>query len=203
MHKPLFARRFCMMAGGITVMGFAIALFDLTGFGTDPFTACTMALAGAVGIAFPLMSLVLNCAVFCIMLVWARERIGPGTFFNWFGVAPLTAFFAGALRALGLAPRSFPARFVLLAAALAVLGLAVSLYQSADLGTSPYDSTSLVLAARGPVPYFWCRIATDAVCTGTALVLGGVVGLGTALAALATGPFVSFFDRHVSRRLLS
>ena len=200
--KNISPRRFVMMVGGIVTMGLAIALFNLTRFGTDPYTAFTMALAGQVGIPFPVVSLLLNCAVFAVMLLWGRRRIGAGTFVNWAGVGPLTTLFSDLIGAMWAVPRAVLPRLVLMLAALALLGLAVSLYQTADLGNSPYDSTSLILAEKLPVPYFWCRIFTDAVCTAGAFAMGGVVGVGTLLSALGTGPFVAFFDVHVSRRLL-
>ena len=34
-----------------------------------------------------------------------------------------------------------------------------------------------------------------------AFLLGGIVGIGTLVCALGLGPFISFFDRHISRRL--
>ena len=82
-----------------------------------------------------------------------------------------------------------------------VLSLATSLYQTADLGVSPYDSVSIILAERTPIPYFWCRIFTDSFCTAVTFLLGGTLGSGTLVCALGLGPFIAFFTRHVARRL--
>ena len=82
---------------------------------------------------------------------------------------------------------------------LPVVSLGVSLYQSSELGASPYDSLALILDDRFPkIPYFWCRIAVDGTSTLLAWLLGGVVGWGTLACALGLGPFVHFFNRHVS-----
>ena len=80
-----------------------------------------------------------------------------------------------------------------------VVSLGVSLYQSSELGASPYDSLALILDDRFPkIPYFWCRIAVDGTSTLLAWLLGGVVGWGTLACALGLGPFVHFFNQHVS-----
>lgn len=73
--------------------------------------------------------------------------------------------------------------------ALPFVSLGVSLYQSSELGASPYDSLALTLDDRLPkIPYFWCRIAVDGTSTLLAFLLGGIVGWGTLACAFALGP---------------
>ena len=62
-----------------------------------------------------------------------------------------------------------------MAAGVLVLSLSASLYQTADLGIAPYDALSIIMADRLPLPYFWCRILTDSLCTVAAFLLGGKV----------------------------
>ena len=61
---------------------------------------------------------------------------------------------------------------------------------------------SLLLARKLPVPYFWCRIFTDGVCVVLAFLLGGLIGLGTLVCALALGPFVAFFTRYAAEAMV-
>ena len=76
------------------------------------------------------------------------------------------------------------------------------MYQTADTGIAPYDALSIILSRRqSKVPYFWCRIATDSICAIAAALLGGVIGIGTLICALGLGPFITFFDRLISRKL--
>lgn len=83
-----------------------------------------------------------------------------------------------------------------------VLSFACAMYQTADLGIAPYDSISLIMDERLPMPYFWCRIITDLLCTLLAVVFGGIVGLGTLFCAFGLGLFISFFSKRVVRRML-
>ena len=83
-----------------------------------------------------------------------------------------------------------------------ILSFSCALYQTADVGIAPYDALSLLLARKLPVPYFWCRIFTDGVCVGVAFLLGGLIGLGTLVCALALGPFVAFFTRYAAQAMV-
>ena len=87
-------------------------------------------------------------------------------------------------------------------AAVLVTALGASLYQTADLGIAPYDYLSLGLRDYTPYPYFGCRIFTDALSALLCWLLGGLVGLGTLICASRLGPFIQFFDRTFSQKVL-
>ena len=87
-------------------------------------------------------------------------------------------------------------------AAVLVTALDASLYQTADLGIAPYDYLSLGLRDYTPCPYFGCRIFTDALSALLCWLLGGLVGLGTLICAFCLGPFIQFFDRTFSQKVL-
>ena len=53
-----------------------------------------------------------------------------------------------------------------------------------------------------PCPYFGCRIFTDALSALLCWLLGGLVGLGTLICAFCLGPFIQFFDRTFSQKVL-
>ena len=53
-----------------------------------------------------------------------------------------------------------------------------------------------------PVPYFGCRVFTDALCALLCWLLCGLVGIGTLICAFCLGPFIQFFNGLVSERVL-
>lgn len=199
--KNTFLRRFLVMCGGILIMGLGVALFKLSLMGNDPATALPIAVSDRIGFSFAGTMLLVNGLWFLMELLFGRRYIGAGTFVTWIGLGYLTTMYADLITAVFGAPEGFLARLLFMAAGVLVLSLAASLYQTADLGVSPYDSLSLMLSRRLPIPYFWCRIFTDSACTVGALLLGGIVGVGTLVCSLGLGPFISFFNRHVSQRL--
>jgi uncharacterized membrane protein YczE len=83
-----------------------------------------------------------------------------------------------------------------------VTGFGVSMYQTPNVGVSPYDSLSIIMTKRIPkISYFWNRIFTDAVCALVCFLAGGIVGLGTLVSALGLGPVIDFFNVHFTRKL--
>ena len=178
--------------------GVGIGLFKVSLMGNDPSTALGIAVGDWMGIDFSVTLIAMNCLYFVIELLFARDMVGIGTVVNWFLVGPIASFFEKLFLGAWGQPQGFPQKLLLLGAGVLILSFSCALYQTADVGISPYDSLSLLLARKLPIQYFWCRIFTDAVCVGAAFLLGGLIGLGTLVCALALGPFVAFFTRRAA-----
>lgn len=200
MQKGLL-RRFLVMCLGILIMGLGVCLFKISLMGNDPSSAMVMAIGDKIGLDFSIMLIIMNTIFFIVELIFGRKYIGIGTFVNWFGVGILTSFYTGLITSRWTVPDGFLPRLVIMMAGVLVLSLSASLYQTADLGIAPYDCLSIVMQDRLPIPYFWCRIFTDAACAAICWMLGGIVGLGTLICALGLGPFIHFFNKHVSEKL--
>ena len=81
--------------------------------------------------------------------------------------------------------------------------LAVAPNLSASLpGLSIIDATGFILDERSKIPYKWCRVITDVICTAIGFAFGGPVGIGTVVTAFFMGPVVTFFNTRVSEKLL-
>ena len=96
-------------------------------------------------------------------------------------------------------------RFIFMVAGVIVLSFAASLYQTADLGISPYDSIAIIISNKFKIKFFWARIITDSICVIISFALGGItlgiLGIGSFICALGMGPIVHFFHTKVSRKL--
>ena len=112
-------------------------------------------------------------------------------------------FFNGLWPLLFPVPDTMLLRVVTVLVGVIVTSFGVSLYQTPNAGVAPYDSISLITAKSRPlIPYFWHRIATDAVCAVICFLAGGIIGLGTLVSAFGLGPIVHFFNVHVAGRLV-
>ena len=196
-----YIRRVFVMCFAIFLMGLGVALFKISLMGNDPSSALVMAIAAKIGLSFSLMLILINGLYFLIELFFGRKYIGAGTFINWIFVGIFADFFVARIEHFFTIPDAFPGRLVIMAAGILILSLAASMYQTADVGIAPYDCLSIILHDRLPIPYFWCRIFTDSVCTLGAFLFGGIVGLGTLICAVGLGPFIQFFNVHVSEKL--
>ena len=194
-------RRIAVLCFGILIMGLGVALFKISLMGNDPSSAMAMAIADRLGVDFAVVLLVAQLIFFLIQLLFGRRYIGIGTFINWFFVGTLASLYGRGIALFWDGPTGLlPQLFTMLAGVL-VLSLSASLYQTADLGIAPYDCMSILMDDHLPLPYFWCRIITDAACAAIAFLFGGIVGLGTLVCAVGLGPFIHFFNRHVSEKL--
>ena len=201
LQKPT-ARRVVGMVVGIVIIALGIALFKQSHLGNDSISALNMQLAELFGISLGKQNLCTNILFFVLEFWFGRKYIGLGTFVNGICIGYLvTAFYNPIHAGFGDAP-SLAVQLVWVALAVPVTALGASLYQTADLGIAPYDYLSMGLRDHTPFPYFGCRVFTDALCAFLCWVLGGLVGLGTLICAFCLGPFIQFFDRTISQKIL-
>ena len=202
MKNSHFTRRIVVMIIGIFIMSFGLILFKLSLMGNGPSTSMVIAIADKIGVDFGAVMVVANCLFFAAEWMWGKKLIGVGTFVNWLLVGPLASLYERGIRSVWNVPESFMPRLFLMAGGILVLSLAGALYQTSDVGISPYDSLSIIISRKSGRQYFWCRILTDGISVLIAYLLGGIVGIGTLVCAFGLGPFVQFFSHHIARPLI-
>lgn len=218
--KDMFAqhnmvKRVVMTVISIIVMGFGIALFNVSGFGVDPFTSMNMNISSTLGIGYGTYQLIVNAVIIVFVVIVAhRGLIGVGTVINMVGVGYTCEFFSGLI-----APHissSLAVRICLLAAGIIVLCFSCSLFFVSNIGVGPYDSLSFMLSQFTHIHYKWLRVMTDIaviiiglVVSGglTSLLKGDIsgvknIGIGTIITAFMMGPLVNFFSKHITSKIL-
>lgn len=218
--KDMFAqhnmvKRVVMTVISIIVMGFGIALFNVSGFGVDPFTSMNMNISSTLGIGYGTYQLIVNAVIIVFVVIVAhRGLIGVGTVINMVGVGYACEFFSGLI-----APHisnSLAVRICLLAAGIIVLCFSCSLFFVSNIGVGPYDSLSFMLSQFTHIHYKWLRVMTDIaviiiglVVSGglTSLLKGDIsgvknIGIGTIITAFMMGPLVNFFSKHITSKIL-
>lgn len=172
---------------GLTLFGTSIALLVRAGLGAAPWDVLHVALAGRTGISVGVVLIVMSVLV---LLLWVplRQHPGIGTLANavWVGIA--------ADASLAVIP---PARGHGLGVALAMMiggvllnALASALYIGAQLGPGPRDGLMTGLHRRTGLPVGPVRIGVEVVVLASGWALGGPLGAGTLVYALAIGPLV-------------
>lgn len=175
---------------GLFAYGLAIALILRAGLGASPWDVLAQGLARTFGISFGTATIAVSAAV---LLPWVplRQRLGWGTIAN----AALVGVFAD----MGLAwippATDLPVwgvacQMLFLAAGLALLALASALYIGAGLGPGPRDGLMTGLVARTGWPVWAVRSGIEASATALGWLLGGTVGVGTAVFAASIGSLV-------------
>lgn len=197
--KDLGKRIFWMVLGNV-VIALGVCLFKLSLMGTDPSMSFAIGLGVVTGLDMAVTWIILNSIFFVMVFIFGRDLIGIGTVFNWFGIGILSNLWTKLLSAF-ITFSDDTASFIVLLLGVVFLSLGISIYQKTKLGVAPYDALAIILSRRFHKPYFWCRVATDAVCVTGALLCHGAVGWGTVFAAFGMGPIISLFDKNVTDKL--
>ncbi|MFD4528941.1 YitT family protein [Streptomyces sp. NPDC058470] len=183
-------RRLVQLYAGLALYGASSALLVESGLGLEPWNVLHQGLAELTGLTIGMVSIFVGAAV---LLLWIplRQRPGLGTVSNVFvvGIA-----MDGSLTLLPDA-HILAVRIPLLVAGIVLNGAATGLYLSARLGPGPRDGLMTGLHQLTGRSIRLMRTAIEGAVVVTGFALGGTVGVGTALYAVAIGPLAQFFLR--------
>ncbi len=174
--------RMTLLLGGLFLYGLSDGLLVLAGLGLDPWDVLHQGLSRSLGLQVGTWTIAVGALV---LLCWIplRQRPGLGTLCN----VVVIGLVINLTLAVVPAPRPLPLRVVTLLVAVLLNGVATGAYIGAGLGPGPRDGLSTGIAARGlSLRLVRTVIELSVLLLGWAL--GGTVGVGTVLYALAIGP---------------
>ncbi len=178
-------RRLAQLALGLALYGVTLAMMIRATLGNAPWDVLHQGMAIhlpiSIGTAVIVMSLV-------VLLFWIplRELPGLGTIANTF----LVGLTADLTLSLLDAPESSWERGLLMAGGVVLNALATALYIGSQFGPGPRDGLMTGLHRRTGVSIRLVRTGLEVTVVAIGWLLGGVVGLGTVLYAIAIGPLV-------------
>ncbi|MGC4950582.1 YczE/YyaS/YitT family protein [Streptomyces sp. DT224] len=170
--------------------GASSALLVVAGLGLEPWGVLHQGLAERTGISIGVVSIIIGAIV---LLLWIpmRQRPGLGTVSNVFAVGiAMDGTLALVPEAHGLVTRAG-----VMVAGIVLNGVATGLYISARFGPGPRDGLMTGLHRRTGRSIRLVRTAIESAVVVTGFLLGGSLGVGTVLYALAIGPLAQVFLR--------
>uniref|UniRef100_A0AAU1LM53 Membrane protein YczE n=1 Tax=Streptomyces sp. NBC_00148 TaxID=2903626 RepID=A0AAU1LM53_9ACTN len=183
-------RRLIHLYVGLALYGASSALLVRAGLGLEPWGVLHQGLAERTGISIGVVSIIVGAVV---LLLWIpiRQRPGLGTVSNVFAVGIAMD------GTLALVPdvHGLGAQVPLMAAGIVLNGVATGLYISARFGPGPRDGLMTGLNRLTGRSIRLVRTAIEVAVVVTGFLLGGSLGAGTVLYALAIGPLAQFFLR--------
>lgn len=183
-------RRLIHLYAGLALYGASSALLVRAGLGLEPWGVLHQGLAERTGISIGVVSIIVGAVV---LLLWIpiRQRPGLGTVSNVFAVG----IAMDATLALVPDVHGLGAQIPLMAAGIVLNGVATGLYISARFGPGPRDGLMTGLNRLTGRSIRLVRTAIEVAVVVTGFLLGGSLGAGTVLYALAIGPLAQFFLR--------
>ncbi len=181
-------RRLLQLYIGLVLYGVSLAMMVRGDVGLAPWDVLHSGLTQHVPITIGQAVVVMS---FVVLLLWIplREKPGLGTISN----ALVVGFSADATLALLDTPDSLALRVALMLGGVALCGLASALYIGAQLGRGPRDGLMTGLSRRTGLSLRLVRTSLEVTVVVIGLLLGGAMGLGTVLYALAIGPLTQWW----------
>ncbi len=176
-------RRLVQLLVGLFLYGVSLALMVLGAIGLAPWDVLHSGFARHVPVTLGQAVVLFS---FVVLLLWIplREKPGLATVLN----ALLVGLSADATLAVLDPPAAMWARVALMVGGVVLCALATALYIGAQLGRGPRDGLMTGLHRRTGLSLRLVRTAIEGTVVLLGLLLGGVLGVGTVVYALAIGP---------------
>ncbi|MEC5191995.1 MULTISPECIES: membrane protein YczE [unclassified Arthrobacter] len=181
----MMTRRLFQLFVGLAMYGISLAMFIRAGLGLDPWDVFHQGLAVKTGLSIGTVVVIVS---FLVLLLWIplRQWPGVGTLCN----AVLVGVFADVGLAVIPGISHLGGQAGMLAGAIVLNGIASACYLGARLGPGARDGLMTGLARRTGWSVRTSRTGIEIVVLAAGWLLGGSVGIGTVLYALAIGPLV-------------
>ncbi|MFP3579896.1 hypothetical protein SB659_09975 [Arthrobacter sp. SIMBA_036] len=178
-------RRLTQLLIGLAMYGISLAMFIRAGLGLDPWDVFHQGISQKTGFS---IGVVVIAVSFVVLLLWIplRQMPGIGTIAN--------AVLVGVFADLGLwaipAFSHLGGQIAMLAGAVILNGIASACYIGARLGPGARDGLMTGLVRRTGWSVRLVRTGIEVAVLAIGWLLGGSVGVGTVVYALAIGPIV-------------
>ena len=190
----LSIKRFSILSIGLILFGIGESFLIVSNIGTSPWTVLSEGVSNQFDISIGVATFIVSIGV---LLLWIplREKPGFGTLLNILLIA--VAIDLGLL----LIPEVdiFFVEFLYVLIGIALVGVGSALYITCGLGPGPRDGWMTSLHRRTGIPVGRVRLLIEVLVLISGWLLGGTVGLGTALFALLIGQSVAISFGVVAR----
>lgn len=185
---PMMIRRLAQLLTGLALYGFSLAVYIRAGLGAGPWDVFHQGISLKSGWS---LGTVVIAVSFLVLLLWIplRQMPGFGTLCN----AVLVGLFADVGLAIIPDVSHLGLQIAMLLAAVVANAVASACYIGARFGPGARDGLMTGLARRTGWSVRLSRTLIEVVVLAAGWLLGGSVGVGTVLYALAIGPLVQVF----------
>lgn len=193
--EDFMLRRLFQLYFGLGLYGVSAAMFVTANLGADPWNVFHLGVARLFSLNIGLVMILVGALV---LLFWIplRQRPGLGTISN----VIVIGLAADATLALMPPVSGLPLQVTLLVSAVVLNAMATGMYIGAGFGSGPRDGLMTGINARTGWSVRTVRTAIELTVLLAGWAMGGTLGVGTVLYALAIGPLIQFFMPWFRRR---
>lgn len=180
---------------GFFVCAMGIVMTINANLGLAPWDVLHQGVANVLGITIGRANIVLGIIIITINALFG-ENIGLGTVLNMIFIGLFIDF----LMLNNLIPifTNLLPRFIMMFLGMLVLGYGTVLYMGVEIGTGPRDGLMVGLTKRTGKSVRFIKNSVETLAVIVGFILGGKVGVGTAVMALTGGYFLQFAFKTVN-----
>jgi len=183
---PRFLRDFLVIQIGFLFFALSIDIMVQANLGTSPWVALEVALVKYLPITLGQSVILVSILVIALDIVLSQP-LGWGTLANMLSIG---LWVDQLLPWVPRAPANLWVQVPYLLLSVMVMGFATAVYVGVNAGAGPRDSLMLAVARRLRVSVRVARAGIEIMVVSLAFFLGGTIGVGTLIFALAIGPAV-------------
>jgi len=171
---------------GLFLFGLGESLLITSGAGVGPYTVLAQGISNHTGWSIGLSTFVISIFV---LLMWIplKQKPGMGTILNAFIIALTIEFSVFYLPY----PETYPMQILQVVVGVLIIGIGSGFYLIANLGAGPRDGLMIGLQKKTNLPIYSIRTIIEVSVVIVGWLMGGIVGLGTAIFAFGIGPSVA------------
>ena len=181
---------------GLILFGLGETLLITAGVGVSPWTVLAQGISFKTGYSIGLTTFFVSIGVLCLWIP-LRQKPGVGTILNTIIVSIVIDVSLPYLPA----PELLVFQILQVIIGVVIVGLGSGFYLIANLGPGSRDGLMTGLQKKTNLPIYLIRAILEISAVAVGWYLGGIVGIGTIVFALAIGPFVSaglfFVGRYI------
>ncbi len=205
-RDPVLKRRVIGIFVAHIIVGLSINFLRISLFGNDPFSCMQLGFSKFFNASYGTCVIVFNLAAIIPIFLIDRSYIQFGTLVNMFLLGPVVDcwYWIMALIYPDLGYITLMPRIGCLIIGVILCCFGGSMYMTTNIGMGPYDAIGWIIEklTNKKVPFKYARMAIDGTATAVGFILGSIVGLGTLIMALGTGPLIVFFTDNINKKLI-
>ena len=171
---------------GLILFGLGETLLITAGVGVSPWTVLAQGISFKTGYSIGLTTFFVSIGVLCLWIP-LKQKPGVGTILNTIIVSIVIDVSLSYLPA----PELLVFQILQVIIGVVIVGLGSGFYLIANLGPGSRDGLMTGLQKKTNLPMYLIRAILEISAVTVGWYLGGIVGIGTIVFALAIGPFVS------------
>ena len=202
----LLQRRIFFILLAHVILGLAVNLMRISLFGNDPFSCMQLGFSKFFNASYGTCVIIFNLIAIIPIFIIDRSYIQIGTLINMFlfGLIVDAWYVIMAMIYPDLGYLTLLPRIICLIAGVVICCFGASMYMTTNLGMGPYDAIGWIVEklTNKKVPFKYARMALDGTATVVGFIFGSIVGVGTLVMALGTGPLIVFFTENINKQLV-